>query len=79
MKDKASKHWLCEQIVDRHGTLILSVDRGHFNDIVVDVASTSLSCALLRTEILVQCCEGTGTWNMTHFRSGLGPLRLISI
>lgn len=49
--DNASKHWLCVHTVERHGTLIRSVDRGHFKDIIEDVATISLSFPLLITEI----------------------------
>jgi hypothetical protein len=49
--DVASKHWLWVQIVDRHGTDIRSVDKGHFNDITVDVATMSASSALLLTVV----------------------------
>ena len=49
--DNASKHWLCVHTVERHGTLIRSVDRGHFKDIIEDVATISLSFPLSITKI----------------------------
>ena len=48
-KDEASKHWLWVQTVDRQGIWIRSVDRGHFSDMTVEVATMSASCALLIT------------------------------
>ncbi len=50
-KEEASKHWLWVQMVDRQGTLMRSVDRGHFSDMTVEVATMSASCALLITSV----------------------------
>ena len=48
-KDVASKHWLWLQTLERQGTSIRKVDRGHFNDMMDDVATISLSSARLLT------------------------------
>lgn len=47
--DEASKHWLWVQTMERHGTSIRNVDNGHFRDMTVEVATISVSCALLLT------------------------------
>ena len=48
-KDDASKQRLWVQISERQGPWIRSVDRGHFNDITLEVATMSESSALLLT------------------------------
>lgn len=48
--EKASKHWLCVQSVVRQGTFIRRVDKGHFSDMTLEVATISESCALLFTD-----------------------------
>lgn len=48
-KDAASKHRLWVQSIVRQGTVMRSVDRGHFKDITLDVATMSVSSALLFT------------------------------
>ncbi len=40
-------------MVDRHGIWIRRVDKGHFRDITVEVATISASCALLDTGFAV--------------------------
>lgn len=50
-KEEASKHWLWVQTVDRQGIWIRSVDKGHFSDMTVEVATISASWALLITVI----------------------------
>lgn len=42
-KVKASKHALWVQEVERHGVLILEIERGHFSVITEDVVSMSAS------------------------------------
>jgi hypothetical protein len=44
-KDDASKHWLCVQTMERQGTWILSVESGHLSDMILDVATISVSSA----------------------------------
>jgi hypothetical protein len=44
-KDAASKHWLCVHTTERQGTWILSVDSGHLSDMILDVATISVSSA----------------------------------
>ena len=48
-KERASKHWLCKQIVERQGTEIRNVDKGHFKDMIDEVATISVSCAFETT------------------------------
>ena len=48
-KDEPSKHWLCVHVRVRQGTSIRSVERGHFNDMTLDVATISESSALSLT------------------------------
>lgn len=47
--DVASKHCTCRQDIDRQGRSIRSVDRGHFSDNTVAVATMSVSRDLLST------------------------------
>lgn len=40
-KERASKHWLCVQTFDLQGIEILNVDKGHFSDMIDEVATIS--------------------------------------
>jgi len=50
-KDLASKHWLCEQIVERMGIDILTVETGSFKDMTLEPTTISGSLAFLCTEL----------------------------
>lgn len=43
--EDASKHWLCVQTIERQGTCMRRVDRGHLSDMTLDVATMSESFA----------------------------------
>jgi hypothetical protein len=66
-KDDASKHWLCVQLMDLQGISMRRVDRGHFSDMTVEVATMSASCARLRTnDILAWIAEDFKPWTYSR-------------
>lgn len=57
---------------ERQGTSILRVERGHFNDITVDVATISASSALLFTIFRLDIVVAVGRY--AYFPGALAPL-----